>query len=433
MAETYMTFSGNSIDAVTYYIEQKLLDVLQRDLVLQKGADKYTLPQKMGKTIRVIRAERIALPNTANGLLIEGVTPPSSSFVLSNIDATVEQWGLYVTLTDVLKLTVKHDMLAIAIDRVAMAMREMFEREDSIPLLAVTNVTYAGDATTRATLDAADVFNTALAITVRAKLRMRGAPPYSPDGMYLGFMQPPHTAAVLGSDQTFQNATAFARENNLKFGYLGPWMGTDWVEGNFLPVFVGVAAPDTNAITATKAKYTVGLNGSLATANFQLKVVAREIATDYERRISVQTGNVAVTSPGSILVQMPSSTAYSYDVYMTQGGGTTAYLVASRRAASSEYLITTAPAGTETVAPSSPASGVSVYPGFVCGKGAYGTVMLNGMALQTFITPEGSSDSDPLAQRRKVGAKVMRKTWVLDPSWIERFETSSALAAAIPA
>ena len=198
-------------------------------------------------------------------------------------------------------------------------------------------------------------------------------------------------------------------------------MGIDWILGNFLPVLVGVAVPDTAAISATKAKYTIGTSGTMATANFQIKVVAREITTDYERRISQQTGNIAVVSPGSLAVQMPSSTSYVYDVYCTLAGATTAYLVASRQAASSTFTITAAPAGTEAVAPASPASGVNVYPGFVVGNGAFGTCVLNGMALQTFITPKGPSDSDPLAQRRKVGAKFMRKSFILDNDWIERF------------
>ena len=55
------------------------------------------------------------------------------------------------------------------------------------------------------------------------------------------------------------------------------------------------------------------------------------------------------------------------------------------------------------------------------------------MSLQTFVTPKGSSDSDPLAQRRKVGAKYMRKSFILDNDFIERFETSSGIAAVIPA
>jgi len=59
--------------------------------------------------------------------------------------------------------------------------------------------------------------------------------------------------------------------------------------------------------------------------------------------------------------------------------------------------------------------------------------MLNGMSLQTFVTPPTSSDSDPLRQRRKIGAKWMRKCWILEQAFVERFETSSSLAPVIPA
>src|SRR3990167_5494938 len=429
MPDAYTTFAAMSNDAPNVYISAKLLDLLQRTLVLQKIAVQYPLENKMSKTLRVISVNRQSLPVTQ---LVEGVTPATSSLALTNIDVTVEQWGIVVTLTDVLDLTVKHPMLNIASERVAMAMKESAEREDAAVLMAATNVTYPNTVTTRATLTSTDVFNTALAITMAAKLEMRGAPKYS-DGQYMCIMQPPHKAALLGSDAVFQQASNFSRVAKLEYGYIGMWMNLDCVLGNFLPVLVGVAVPDTAAVTATKAKYTIGTSGTMATANFQIKVVARETTTDYERRISQQTGNIAVVSPGSIAVQMPSSTSYVYDVYCTLAGATTAYLVASRQAASSAFVITAAPAGTEAVAPASPASGVSVYPGFVVGNGAFGTCVLNGMALQTFITPKGPSDSDALAQRRKVGAKFMRKSFILDNDWIERFETSSSLAAQIPA
>lgn len=430
MADAYTTFLALQNDAPNVFIAAKLLDVLERILVLQKIAEQYPLENKMSKTLRVVRFNRLALPTMQ---LAEGVTPPSDALTISNVDVTVEQWGLYVTLTDVQELTIKHNALAQASMRVAMAMKEAAEREDAQVLMAAPNVTYGGNATSRATLDAADVFNTALAITMNAKLEMRGAPKYMPDGVYMGIFQPPHKAAVLGSDSTFQNASNFSRVAKLEYGYVGPWMGIDWMLGNFLPVYVGVAVPDTAAITATKAKYTVGTSGTLATGNYQIEVVAREVTTGYERRISQQTGNIAVTSPGSIAVQFPSSTNYVYDLYMTAAGATVPRLVASRQAASSTFVITTAIAGTEAIAPEAPASGVSVYPGFVVGMGAFGTCVLNGMALQTFITPKGPSDSDPLQQRRKVGAKYMRKSFILDGDWIERFETSSAIAATIPA
>jgi N4-gp56 family major capsid protein len=431
MADTYTTFAAMANDAPNVFIARKMIELLNRMLVIDKCSEPFALENGNSKTLRVVRVARVALPNTP---LIEGVTPSTDSLTLENVNVTVEQWGLVVALTDVLELTVQHPMVSLAIERVAMAMKETSEREDAEVLMGATNVTFPGVVTTRSGLAATDVFNTALAISVNTKLEMRGAHKYMDNGgYYMGFMQPPHKAAVLGSDQTFQQASNFAQQERLMYGRVGMWMGVEWIMGNFLPVYVGVAAATTAAATATKAQYTVGTSGTLATANYQLKVVGREVTTDYERRLSVQTGNIAVTSPGSIAVVMPSSANYSYDVYLTQAGGTVAYLIASRQTAGSTYTITTAPAGTEAVAPESPALNINVYPGFVLGKGAFGTCTLNGMSLQTFTTPKGASDSDPLAQRRKVGAKYMRKSFILDNNYIERFETSSAFAAAIPA
>lgn len=430
MADAYTTYAVMANDAPNVFIATKMIELLNRILVIQKVADAFPLEQGNSKNLRVVRVQRLSLPSAP---LTEGVTPDSNALSLYEANVTVEQWGIVVLLTDVLLLTVKHPMLNIATERVAMAIKEVSEREDAIVLMGATNVTYPGVVTTRSGLAATDVFNTALAITINAKLEMRGAPKYMPDGHYIGLFQPPHKASILGSDQTFQQASNFSRVEKLEYGYVGPWMGIDWVMGNFLPMYVGVAVADTAAVTATKARYTVGTSGTMASGNYQLKVVGKEITTGYERRLSVQTGSIAVTSPGSVAVQMPTSTAYVYDVYFTQLAGTVAYKVASNQTANSTYTITTAPVGTEAVAPVSPALGVSVYPGFVLGKSAFGTCTLNGMALQTFITPSGPVDSDPLSQRRKVGAKLMRRSFILDNDFIERFETSSALPATVPA
>ena len=140
-------------------------------------------------------------------------------------------------------------MMSIAVDRVAMAMKESAEREDANVLMAATNVTYPGTVTARGSLAATDIFNTALAVTIKAKLKMRGAPMYS-DGQYMCIMQPPHEAALLGSDTVFQQASNFARVQKLEYGYIGNWMGLDCIIGNFLPMYVGVAAPTTAAASA---------------------------------------------------------------------------------------------------------------------------------------------------------------------------------------
>lgn len=66
-------------------------------------------------------------------------------------------------------------------------------------------------------------------------------------------------------------------------------------------------------------------------------------------------------------------------------------------------------------------STVDVYPCLVLGRGAYGVG--NFQSLQTYITPAVASDSDPLAQRRKVGAKIAFGTRRLQENAMLRIET----------
>jgi N4-gp56 family major capsid protein len=68
-------------------------------------------------------------------------------------------------------------------------------------------------------------------------------------------------------------------------------------------------------------------------------------------------------------------------------------------------------------------STVTVYPALVLGKGAYGVAEFQ--TLQTFVTPAVSSDSDPLAQRRKVGAKIAFGTRRLQENAMLRIETGA--------
>ena len=76
------------------------------------------------------------------------------------------------------------------------------------------------------------------------------------------------------------------------------------------------------------------------------------------------------------------------------------------------------------------ASTETVYPTYIMGRGAYGVADLQKM--QSFITPRASSDSDPLAQRVKIGSKVAFNTIILQQEALIRVESASALGYAFP-
>jgi N4-gp56 family major capsid protein len=71
------------------------------------------------------------------------------------------------------------------------------------------------------------------------------------------------------------------------------------------------------------------------------------------------------------------------------------------------------------------ASTTTVYPTLVLGRGAYGVSQSH--TLQSFITPRVASDSDPLAQRQKVGAKMAFSAKRLQEQSMVRIESGYSL------
>ena len=66
-------------------------------------------------------------------------------------------------------------------------------------------------------------------------------------------------------------------------------------------------------------------------------------------------------------------------------------------------------------------STTTVYPTLVMGRGGYG--VSESHTLQTYITPRVASDSDPLAQRQKIGAKLAFSAKRLQEDSLVRIES----------
>lgn len=71
-------------------------------------------------------------------------------------------------------------------------------------------------------------------------------------------------------------------------------------------------------------------------------------------------------------------------------------------------------------------STVTVYPTYIFGEWSFGVAELQKM--NTYVSPRKSSDSDPLAQRAKVGAKCAFNTIILQQDAVLRLESASSLA-----
>lgn len=72
------------------------------------------------------------------------------------------------------------------------------------------------------------------------------------------------------------------------------------------------------------------------------------------------------------------------------------------------------------------ASNVTVYPAYIMGQDAYGVANLQN--IRSYITPRTPSDSDPLAQRIKIGTKVAFNSIILQQNALVRLEGAASLS-----
>ena len=92
---------GLSVEMKTYYSDY-LIDNAKPNLVHDQFGQKHAIPKGGGKTIEFRKFTPFSKATTP---LVEGVTPDGGSLSVTNLTATVHQYGYYVTISDILQLT----------------------------------------------------------------------------------------------------------------------------------------------------------------------------------------------------------------------------------------------------------------------------------------------------------------------------------------
>jgi hypothetical protein len=236
----------------------------------------------------------------------------------------------------------------------------------------------------------------------------------------------PFVAGDFRENSAVNQAWSYSDINRLYNYELGEWSGIRFCMSNLVPSFVGVAQ-----ITATAAG-----GGNLGAGTYAVQVTASDNQNQFESRIyQVQTGLV-VGANGTISVVLPALTGYTFNVYVSQPGSTSPVNLglstagptvgpmqgqATQLAPGQTVVITGI--GTAQVPPAAPATGVTVYPTFIFGRGAYGQIKLDDVKF-TYLK-EGDK-SDPLNQLRIVGWKCFYGTLIQNQQFAMRLESTSA-------
>lgn len=153
-ANTQTTGTGTLTDEMKTYYSDYLIDNAVPKLIHDQFGQKHPIPKNGGKTIEFRKYSPLPKITAA---LTEGVTPDGQSLAVTTVTAEVEQYGGYVTISDMLQLT--------AIDNNLVQATKLLGNQAGVSLDTITrevlnggtNVVYAGDATERSQLAAGDV------------------------------------------------------------------------------------------------------------------------------------------------------------------------------------------------------------------------------------------------------------------------------------
>ena len=438
---------------IVAYIAEKTLPLTRKQLVAYQFGDPLTLPKGRGTTYTATRYLRIPLPSAP---LSEGVPPIGETMTIQQVSATAQQWGDKVTITDVAEMTIYHPLFQKATELVGLQVAETLERNTFNTLNSGTQVNYVNSRGSRALLATGDVINPFEVTRAYSMLFNLGAPRYMGDEMTDTKLeadsggakassnprQMPHFVSILHpfvsadfrQNNSVQTAWSFSDINRLYNFEAGEWNGIRFCESNMAPFWVGIA---NNAAGLT---YTPGTAGSLATNSYFVQVTGSDTQNQFESQIYQISGSQSVTGPnGSIQVTVPSTTGYTYTVYISTSsamanssigvsaqGPTTGPLAGQATQIAAGATITVTAAGTAQQPPAAPNTGITVYPTYIIGRGAYGQVMLDDVK---FTYLKEADKSDPLNQLRVVGWKCYYGTLIENQQFFMRIESTSAFSA----
>lgn len=435
--------SGFQAD-IEAYIADKTLPLARRQLVVYQFGDPLTLPKGRGLTYTATRYNRVALPYAP---LSEGVPPVGEVMTIGQVTATALQWGDKITISDVAEMTIKHPLFKKAIELLGLQVAETLERNTFNNLMGGAQINYVNSRGARASLVAGDVMNIHELNRAVAMLLTLGAPRYLGDEMTDTKLEAdaggakasanprmhPHYVAVihpfvegdLRENQAIQYAWSQSDINRLYNYEVGEWSGIRFCASNLVPSFTGNAQINPG-IAAT---------GTLATGNYFVVVTGSDTQNQYEQQIYLVSSSTAIVGPnGSLTVALPSTANFTWSVYvgttnapvnlgLSASGPTSGPLQGQATQLAGGQTVTVTGLGAAQIPPASPANGVTVYPNFIFGRGAYGQVMLDDVK---FTYLKEADKSDPLNQLRVAGWKAFYGTIFLNQQFMLRIESTSA-------
>ena len=267
-----------SVEMKTFY-DMTLIDEASANLVHDQFGQKRPIPANGGKTIEFRKFD--ALPK-ATTPISEGVTPAGKSLKATAITATVEQYGDFITQSDVLELTSLDNTILEATKLLGKQAGMTLDTIVREKLMAGTNVLYCpkvGTGGAETAVDSRSALDNTCQLSVKriqkavAMLRAQNAPTIG--GKYVAIIHP-YVAYDLMRDPEWIDAHKYANPTNLYEGEIGEVAGVRFVQtteakifdgGVFATLVLGEGAYGVTEITGGGLQTIVKQKGSAGTAD----------------------------------------------------------------------------------------------------------------------------------------------------------------------
>lgn len=235
----YKDGAGLSAELKTFY-SARLIDMAEAKLVHAQFGQKEVIPSGSGKSIEFRKYD--SLPKALTPLT-EGVTPSGSKMNVTTLTATLNQYGDYVALTDVLDVTGYDKNIIQATKLIASQAGRTLDSVVREVINAGTNVQYAdGSVASRSLLvgGAASGNNYLTVEAVRKAVRTlkaQNAEPFE-DGYYVAIIHPNVTHDLM-TDPDWEKWSVYTEPEKMYKNEVGRIAGVRFVETTEAKIFEG--------------------------------------------------------------------------------------------------------------------------------------------------------------------------------------------------
>ena len=235
---TNLTSSAGLSDEMKTYYSDYLIDNATPKLVHDQFGQKHPIPKNGGKTIEFRKYSPLPKLTTP---LQEGVTPDGQSLTMSTVEATVAQYGGYITLSDMLLLTAIDNNLVQATKLLGAQAGATLDTITREVLNGGTNVIFAGGKSARGDLDATSLLTVDDVKKAVRLLKNQNAEKI--EGSWVGIIHP-DISYDLTNDDAWKDVKTYSDPDDLYEGEIGKLYGVRFVETTEAKIWAGAGNGD---------------------------------------------------------------------------------------------------------------------------------------------------------------------------------------------